>query len=89
MTGKDLIIYILQNDLVDKELFTEGRIPGFMTREEAAVKANVGLSTIDAWTRMKMIDYIFVVGGYYIPADFKNPMEGSTPICTDSTISYQ
>lgn len=47
MTGKDLIIYILENDLEDKSIIDENGIPiWLMTVYDAAVKMNVGISTI-------------------------------------------
>lgn len=49
MTGKELILYILQNDLEDKTVIENGVFVGFMTVEEAAVKFKVGVSTIRAW----------------------------------------
>ena len=58
MTGRELIIYILQHDLLDKPLFSDGNIMGFITVEEAAVKHNVGLATIMYWIQAKDIPYI-------------------------------
>ena len=46
MTGKELIIYILQNNLEDEQVFKNGAFIGFLTIEEAAVKMNVGISTV-------------------------------------------
>lgn len=46
MTGKELIIYILQHDLEDEEIFKDGTIVGFASEEEAAVTHNVGVQTI-------------------------------------------
>ena len=46
MTGKELIIYILQNNLEDEQVFKDGKFIGFLTIEEAAIKMNVGISTI-------------------------------------------
>lgn len=46
MTGKEVIIYILQNDLVNEEVFENGIFVGFMTEEEAAVKRGVGVETM-------------------------------------------
>ena len=43
MTGRDLIIYILQHNLEDKDIFKE---IGFMDEEEAAIKYGVGVATI-------------------------------------------
>ena len=49
MTGKELILYILQNNLENTIVLQDGFFVGFMTEEEAAVKFNVGVSTIRAW----------------------------------------
>ena len=49
MTGKELIIYILINDLLDKPVIDGDKIIGFMTEEEAAIQYNVGNATIRAW----------------------------------------
>ena len=46
MTGRELIIYILQHNLEDEEVFKNGIFVGFMTEEEAAVKFGVGVATI-------------------------------------------
>lgn len=46
MTGRELIIYILQHNLEDEEIFKDGTIVGFMSEEEAAIEHNVGVSTI-------------------------------------------
>ena len=49
MTGKELIIYILQNNLEDEVVFKDGVFTGFMTESEAAVKFEVGIQTIKTW----------------------------------------
>lgn len=49
MTGKELILYILQNNLEDTIVLKDGFFIGFMTEEEAAVKFGVGVATIRAW----------------------------------------
>lgn len=48
MTGRELIIYILQHNLEDEEVFKNGVFVGFMSEEEAAVKFGVGVATIRA-----------------------------------------
>lgn len=45
MTGRDLIIYILQNHLEDTEILTDSSHM-FLTVEEAAVKYGTGVATI-------------------------------------------
>ena len=41
MTGRDLIIFIMENRLEDETIFENGDIPGFMTIDQAAEKWNV------------------------------------------------
>ena len=47
MTGRDIIIYILQNHLEDTEILTDSNHM-FLTVEEAAVKYGTGISTVKA-----------------------------------------
>lgn len=49
MTGKELIMYILQNDLENEIVVKDGVFIWLMSEEEAAVKFNVGVSMIKAW----------------------------------------
>lgn len=49
MTGKELIIYILQNDLEDEVVIKDGIFVWLMDENEAAVRFNVGVATIRAW----------------------------------------
>lgn len=71
MTGKDLIIYILANNLENELVFDNGRFIGFITVGEAAVKMNVGTATIHAWIKQGRIDYIFIGNEVFIPANFE------------------
>lgn len=73
MTGKDLIIYILENGLLDEPVFKDGRLLGFMTAMEAAIKFEVGVATIDLWVKMGSLEGIRLGDEIYIPADAKNP----------------
>lgn len=49
MTGRELMMYILENHLEDEVVIQDGVFVGFMTEEEAAVKFKVGVATIKAW----------------------------------------
>lgn len=49
MTGKELILYILQNNLENTIVLEDCFFIGFMTEKEAAVKWNVGVETVRAW----------------------------------------
>lgn len=80
MTGRDLIIYILQNNLEDKEVFENGRLLGFMTCSEAAVKFNVGIATILVWVDRGQIPGIKIAKEIFIPANAVSPIKGDTNV---------
>ena len=67
MIGRDLIIYILQNNLEDAPVFEDGRFLGFITEQEAAIKFNVGTATIRLWVDLGRIKGIKVGDMLYIP----------------------
>ena len=73
MTGKDLIIYILQNNLENAPVFVDGRFIGFMTVLEAAKKFKVGEATIRTWVQTDMLDSILVGKEILIPAYAEDP----------------
>ena len=75
MTGRDLIIYIIQNGLENEPVYEDGKILGFMNELEAAVKFNVSAATIRVWIGLKMLDGVLIGGVWYIPANANNPME--------------
>lgn len=50
MTGRDLIIYILTNNLENEQVVNQdGVFVGFMGEIEAAAKFGVGVATVRAW----------------------------------------
>lgn len=75
ITGRDLIIYILQNGLENEAVFENGRLLGFMNVAEAAIKFGVGGSTIDTWIKMGLLDSIRIGNLTFIPANATNPKE--------------
>lgn len=78
MTGKDLIIFILQNNLEDVEFFTDGKIPGLMTVYEAAVKYGVGLATIWTWIERESVKSVKLGHDVYIYESSKDPRRKDT-----------
>lgn len=60
MTGRELIIYILENHLEDEEVLLDGRLVGYISVEEAAIKWGVGVQTVYAYILTEMVDYIRV-----------------------------
>lgn len=68
MTGKDLILYILQNDLENEPVFKDGKFIGFNTIEETAVKMGVGTATVSASIKLGQIKSIKIGNTYLVPA---------------------
>lgn len=75
MTGRELIIYILENKLEDREVFDQHNLLGFMSEEEAALKFGVGSATIRVWVARGYLQGIRLNDVVYIPADSKNVIE--------------
>lgn len=73
MTGKELIMYILQNDLEDKLIFENDNFLDFMTVDKAAEKYNVGSSTVFTWVKLKVLPSITINGTFYIPKNAEDP----------------
>lgn len=69
MTGRDLIIYILQNNLEDEPVFKDGKILGFLTQEETALKFGVSSATIELWYKIGIIQGFTLGERIYILAD--------------------
>lgn len=75
MTGRDLIVYILENKLEDRPVFDNGELLGFVSVAEAAERCGVGIGTVCVWISQDLIYGIKVNGEIYVPANFKSPME--------------
>lgn len=75
LTGRELIIYILENNLEDEPIFEDGKIIGFMNETDAAVKFGVGTATIRVWINEGLLDGFRVGESILIPRNSKNPKE--------------
>lgn len=67
MTGRELIVYILQNHLEDKPVLEDGKFVGFLSVDDAAVKFNVGPSTVKTWIALGLMTGVKVGDVIYIP----------------------
>lgn len=76
MTGKDLILYILQNNLEDEVVLKDGFFVGFMDETEAAAKFGVGVWTIRAWHALGVIDGIASGDKLYFLKSMPDPRKG-------------
>lgn len=78
MTGKELIIYILSNNLEDEPVVKDGIPIGFMLAEDVAKKMNVGIATVCAWLVQGQLPSVLIGNTFYIPANFESPLKGAT-----------
>jgi hypothetical protein len=75
MTGRDLILYILENKLEDELVIKDGVFIGLMSDDEVAIKFGVGVSTIRAYHTLGMLDGIEIMGRLYFLRNVKDPKE--------------
>lgn len=73
MTGKELILYILQNNLEDTVVLKDGFFVGFMTEVEAAAKFGVGVETIRAWYCCRQLNGTQIGDSLYFLKDVADP----------------
>ena len=58
MTGRDIILYILENHLEDEPFFSNDSVIGLVNTYYAAAKIGVGPETINAWFDLKVVPKI-------------------------------
>ena len=73
LTGRELIIYILENHLEDEPVFDDGLFLGFMNEMEAAVKFEVGTATIRVWYERGLLKGVKLGDTLYIPVNAQRP----------------
>lgn len=73
MTGKELILYILENDLENEDVIKDGVFIWLMDEKEAAVKFDVGVATIRAWYVRGQIDGTKIGDRLYFLRNVKDP----------------
>ena len=73
MTGKELILYILQNNLEDTVVLDGCVFLGFITEDEMAVKFDVGVETVRAWYQCRMIEGSKIGDSLYFRKDIADP----------------
>lgn len=77
MTGKDLILYILRNNLENEVVLKDGIFIGFMDENEAAAKFEVGVGTIWGWYSLGIIDGVRFGDCLYFLKDTQDPRKRS------------
>lgn len=72
MTGRELIIYILQNNLEDEPVFKDGKFIGFVTAGEVAAKLGVGIPTVCTLVYQEKLDGFIFNDTIHIPANYES-----------------
>lgn len=67
MTGRELILLILNNHLEDEIIFKDGKFVNFLTVSEYAAKMNTGVQTVLAWLQIGTVHGVTIEGVSYIP----------------------
>lgn len=75
MTSRELIIYILKNNLEGKEFFKDGLLNPelFLSVDQVAMMFDVGVQTVRAWYVTGKIDGVWINHDLYIYKDVKDP----------------
>lgn len=77
MTGKELIIYILLNNLEDKEVFKNGSFLDFLSEDQVAAKFDVGIAAVKVWYELEMIKGVKLGEHVYFPPNIEDPRKRS------------
>ena len=76
MTGRELIMYILENHLEDEPVFQNGTFIGYVSDVKFAEMLGVGVATVRAWIMMGRIkDAIMFGDAMFVPAIYINTLK--------------
>lgn len=78
MTGKQLILYILLNDLENEMIFKDGKFLDFLTEEEVAAKFEVGVATVKSWCALGQVKGFTIGDSIFFPKDIADPRKVKT-----------
>lgn len=67
LNGRDLIVYILQNNMENEPIFKDGRFLGFLSLAEFAEKWDVGEETVRLWITLGYVEGLIIYDEIYIP----------------------
>lgn len=68
MTGKELIVYILQNNLENEEVFKNGKLLGYVTIPQAAVGMGIGEAAVRALINLGAVSHVKIDDVEYVSA---------------------
>lgn len=68
MTGRELIIHILEHNLENEDVFKDGKFVGFMTATEYAIEKHIGIATVKTCVERGDIRGVKIGDEIFIPA---------------------
>lgn len=77
MTGRDLILYILKNNLENAPVVNNGRFLVFLTVDETAIRLGTGSATVKVWVERGYLPHVKIGNEIYIPHDAKPNLRGN------------
>ena len=76
MTGRELIMYILENHLEDEPVFQNGTFIGYVSDAKLAEMLGVGVATIHTWILLGRVkDAIMIGDTMFVPAIYINTLK--------------
>ena len=76
MTGRELIMYILENHLEDEPVFQNGTFVGYVSDVKFAEILGVGVATVRAWIMMGRIKDAIMIGDVmFVPTIYINRLK--------------
>ena len=76
MTGRELIMYILDNHLEDEPVFQNGTFVGYVSDVKFAEILGVGVATIHAWVLLGRVkDAIMIGDTMFVPMIYVNELQ--------------
>lgn len=73
MLGRDLVTFIMKNNLLDTDVFEDGKLIGYISEEEAGTKFGVGAATIRVWVNQGRLNGLRINDTVYIQYDSEDP----------------
>lgn len=73
MTGRELIIYIMRNNLENEEVIKDGVFVGLISEDKVAARFGVGVATVRTWFLRGTISGIKIGDRLYFLKDITDP----------------
>lgn len=66
MTGKDLVLFIINHNLLDEEIDGSNMSKSFISLEDAAIKLGVSITSLEDMVKLGIFDHVIFDGKIYL-----------------------